>query len=76
MVGVHRMMGIAAALAGLMTLLTIPAGGLMAMPAAFAFAVTAFWWYVTRPAMALVTNEGLCSGCLRGCVECRERITA
>ena len=74
--GVHRMMGIAAALAGLMTLLTIPAGGLMAAPVAVAFAVTAFWWHVTRPAPPHATSGGLCSGCLRGCVECRERISA
>ena len=74
----HRLLGFAAVVTGVMTLLALGAASLMAAPMAIAFAVTAFWWNVTRPggAMRPVAALGPCRGCPRGCVECRERIDA
>ena|SRR5689334_1067802 len=76
---VHRVLGFAAVVAGIMTFLALGTASLMSAPTAIAFAVTAFWWNMTRPsppAMAAGAPLGLCRGCARGCVECRERIDA
>jgi hypothetical protein len=76
---VHRLLGIAAVLSGIMTFLAFGAGSLLAAPMAIAFAVTAFWWNLMRPGgvgRRPVPAMGPCPGCLRGCVECRERIDA
>ena len=63
-----------------MTFLALGAASLLAAPMAIAFAVTAFWWNVTRPGGVgdgrVVAALGPCRGCPRGCVECRERIDA
>jgi hypothetical protein len=76
---VHRLLGIAAVLSGVMTFLALGAGSLLAAPLSIAFAVTAFWWNLTRPggaALRPVPAAGPCRGCPHGCVECRERIEA
>jgi hypothetical protein len=76
---VHRVLGFAAIASGIMTFLALGAASLLSAPMAIAFAVTAFWWNLTRPggaAMAPVAAIGPCRGCPRGCVECRERIDA
>ena len=75
----HRLLGIAAVLSGIMTFLALGGGSLMAAPLAIAFAVTAFWWNLMRPGgfgLRAVPVVGPCRGCPRGCVECRERIDA
>jgi hypothetical protein len=74
---VHRLLGIAAVLSGIMTFLALGAGSLLAAPLAIALAVTAFWWNLTRPGgmgARTVATLGPCRGCPHGCVECRERI--
>jgi glycerol uptake facilitator-like aquaporin len=76
---VHRVLGFAAVVAGIMTFLALGAASLLSAPMAIAFAVTAFWWNLTRPGgatMAPAVALGPCRGCRRGCVECRERIDA
>jgi hypothetical protein len=76
---VHRLLGIAAVLSGIMTFLALGAGSLLAAPMAIVFAVTAFWWNLMRPGDVgprPAAAEGPCPGCLRGCVKCRERIDA
>jgi len=76
---VHKIVGIAAILSGIMTFLALGVGSLLAAPMAIAFAVAAFWWNLNRPGGAgpwPVPAIGPCRGCLRGCVECRERIDA
>ena len=76
---VHRLLGFAAVLCGIMTFLALGAASLLAAPMAIAFAVTAFWWNLTRPGgmgARAVAPLGPCRGCPRGCVECRERIEA
>ena len=76
---VHRLLGFAAVLCGIMTFLALGAASLLAAPMAIAFAVTVFWWNLTRPGgmgARAVAPLGPCRGCPRGCVECRERIGA
>jgi hypothetical protein len=79
---VHRVLGFAAIVSGIMTFLALAAASLLSAPMAIAFAVTAFWWNLTRPGgVALTTGAttgavGPCRGCPRGCVGCRERIDA
>ena len=61
------------------TFLALGSASLLAAPMAIAFAVTAFWWNLTRPGgmgAPAVAVLGPCRGCLHGCVECRERIDA
>ena len=75
----HRLLGFATVLFGIMTFLAFGSASLMAAPTAIACAVTAFWWNVTRPGgmgAPAVAALGPCRGCPRGCVECRERIDA
>jgi hypothetical protein len=69
--------GAAAVLSGILTFLALGAGSLIAAPLAITFAVTAFWWNLSRPggaSLRIAAAEGPCRGCSRGCVECRERI--
>jgi hypothetical protein len=76
---VHRLLGFATVLCGIITFLALGSASLLAAPTAIAFAVTAFWWNVTRPGgmgAPKVAVLGPCRGCPRGCVECRERIDA
>jgi hypothetical protein len=76
---VHRVLGFAAVVSGIMTFLALGAASLLSAPTAIAFAVTAFWWNMTRPdraAFASAAVLGPCRGCPRGCVECRERLDA
>jgi hypothetical protein len=83
---VHRVLGFAAIVTGVMTLLALAAASLLSAPMAIAFAVTAFWWNLTRPGGVAMTTSltgattgaavGPCRGCPRGCVGCRERIDA
>ena len=75
----HRLLGFATVLSGIMTFVALLAASLLAAPMAIAFAVTAFWWNLTRPggmAPRPFAAVGPCRGCPRGCVECRERIEA
>ena len=75
----HRLLGFATVLCGICTFLALSSASLLAAPMAIAFAVTAFWWNVTRPGglgAPVVAALGPCRGCPRGCVECRERIDA
>ncbi len=75
----HRVLGFVAIASGIMTFLALGAASLLSAPMAIAFAVTAFWWNLTRPggaARAPVAAIGPCRGCPHGCVECRERIDA
>jgi hypothetical protein len=61
-------------LLGLLTLVTMLAALMVAVPLAMATMVTGFAWYVEqRPRLR---PDGLCGGCRAGCVECRERIGA
>jgi hypothetical protein len=74
---VHRLLGSAAVLSGIITFLALGSGSLLAGPLAIAFAVTAFWWNLVRPGGAsrrLEPGGGPCRGCAHGCVQCRERI--
>jgi hypothetical protein len=76
---VHRLLGFATVLCGIITFLALGSASLLAAPMAIAFAVTAFWWNVTRPGgmgARTVAALGPCRGCPHGCVECRERIDA
>ena len=76
---VHRLLGVAAVLSGLMTFLALGAGSLLAGPIAVVFAAVAFWWNLARPGGAeprVSPTGGPCAGCRRGCVGCRERIGA
>ena len=57
---------------GVLTLVTALAVMLVAVPLAMATMITGFCWYVERPRP--VRPDGLCGGCVAGCVECRERI--
>jgi hypothetical protein len=70
--------GAAAILSGILTFFAFGAGSLIAAPLAITFAVTAFWWNLTRPGGAGLriapAGGGPCRGCNPGCVECRERI--
>ena len=45
----HRLLGFATVLCGIMTFLALGSASLLAAPMAIAFAVTAFWWNLTRP---------------------------
>ena len=73
----HRLVGAATVLSGFLTFLAFGAGSLVAAPLAVTFAVTAFWWNLTRPGGAglrVAPSGGPCRGCRHGCVECRERL--
>lgn len=73
----HRVVGAATVLSGFLTFLAFGAGSLIAAPLAVTFAVTAFWWNLSRPGgagMQVAPVGGPCRGCRRGCVGCRERI--
>ena len=67
-----RLVALLTVVLGVLTLLTALAMLMVAVPLAMATMITGFCWYAERPRAA--RQNGLCSWCRAGCVECRERI--